>query len=69
MKQKMAVTGCVCWIAGLILFIVGLNLAGEIRSWMIIIGNIIFFAGLGIVGAVWLKNKKVGDPAGEEKEN
>ena len=63
MKQKWMLAGCVCWIIGLILFLVGLNLTGSTKDWLVIAGNILFFFGLAIVGAMWLKKKKE-----EEKE-
>ena len=58
MERKLTVIGCVLWIAGLIVTIVGLNLAGDEKTWVSVIGNIVFLAGLGITGAIWLKKKK-----------
>ena len=58
MERKLTVIGCVLWIAGLIVTIVGLNLAGDEKIWVSVIGNIVFLAGLGITGAIWLKKKK-----------
>lgn len=60
--KKLTVIGCVLWIAGLIVSIIGLNLAGTARTWVSIAGNVVFLAGLGITGAVWLRKKQ------EEKE-
>ena len=50
--------GCTLWIAGLAVFITGLNLSGAARDWLTIAGSIAFLAGLGITGAVWLKKEK-----------
>lgn len=58
MQKGLTIAGCVCWIAGLILFVVGLNLAGSTKDWLTIIGSIIFLIGLGITGAIWMKKKK-----------
>ena len=35
----------------------GLNLTGGAKEWTTVIGSIAFLAGLGIVGAVWLKTR------------
>ena len=57
-KQKiLTVTGCGLWIAGLIVFIIGLNLDDNTGSWMTAAGSIAFLIGLGITGALWLKRK------------
>ena len=56
--RKWIVSGCILWIAGLIVFIVGLNLNGDVKSWMTVTGSIAFLVGLGIYGAVRMKNKK-----------
>ena len=58
MERKLTVIGCVLWIVGLIVAIVGMNLAGDAKTWVSVIGNIAFLVGLGITGAVWLKRKK-----------
>lgn len=55
--RKWTAAGCLLWIVGLTVFIVGLNLTGNVREWMSIIGSIVFLAGLGITGAVWMKTK------------
>ena len=52
------VAGCALWIIGLILFVTGLNLAGQVKDLLTVIGSITFLAGLGISGAVWMKKKK-----------
>ena len=50
--------GCGLWIAGLAVFIAGLNLDGCTGSWMTVAGSIAFLIGLGITGALWMKRKK-----------
>ena len=56
--KKLTAAGCTMWIAGLILFITGLNLTGKTKEWMTVIGSIAFLAGLGMLGIVWAKRKK-----------
>ena len=55
--RKWTAAGSLLWIAGLAAFIIGLNLTGGTKEWMTVIGSIAFLAGLGIVGAVWLKTR------------
>ena len=55
--KKMTIIGCILWIAGIAAFIIGLNLSGSTKDWMTVTGSIVFLAGLGITGAVWLKKK------------
>ena len=57
-KKKWAVTGYLLWIIGLIVFIVGINLTGDVKEWMSLAGTIAFMAGLGINGALWVIRKK-----------
>lgn len=57
MSRKWTLAGGILWIAGLIVFITGLNLNGSIRDWMTAAGTAAFLAGLGITGAVWLKKQ------------
>ena len=56
--KKVSAAGCALWIAGLIVFITGLNLTGNAKEWMTVAGSIVFLAGLGITGAIWMKKKK-----------
>lgn len=72
MKKTMMIAGCVLWIAGLILSIVGMNLTGTAGRWTAVIGNILFLVGLGIVGALWLRNRMTredGDSKDESKNS
>ena len=58
-RQKgWTIAGCALWIIGLVLFITGLNFSGSAREWMTVAGSIVFLAGLGITGAVWMNRKK-----------
>ena len=56
--KKWTIAGCVLWIIGLAVFITGLNLEGNVKEWMTVLGSIAFLAGLGITGAVWMKKNK-----------
>lgn len=59
--RKWTAAGCCLWIIGLAVFIIGLNLDGNTKEWMTIAGSITFLAGLGISGAVWMKNKNTAE--------
>ena len=63
-SKKWTLTGCLMWIIGLTVFIVGMNLTGSVKDWMTVVGSIVFLAGLGITGAQWVIRKKE-----EEAEN
>lgn len=65
--KKWTVIGCLLWIAGLCVFIIGLNLTGNTRNWMTITGSISFLAGLGITGAVRMKAKNASVDEDEKK--
>ncbi len=58
MKKGLNITGCVLWIAGFVMTIVGLNIQGSTGQWVSVIGNILFLVGLGLVGIVWFKNRR-----------
>lgn len=65
--KRWTVAGGLLWIVGLAVFIIGLNLEGNAKDWMTIAGSIVFLAGLGITGAVWMKTRN--EPSeGEEKK-
>ena len=55
--KKLTLAGCIFWIAGLVVFIVGINLTGNTREQMMTLGSIIFMIGLGLYAVVWLKRK------------
>ncbi len=64
MNKRLAVPGCILWIAGIIASIVGMNMDGKSGQLTALVGNILFFIGLGFVGAAWLMKKRE-----EEKSN
>ena len=53
--KKWTIAGCALWILGLAVFITGLNLSGTVKDWMTVAGSIAFLAGLGIIGAIRMK--------------
>ena len=55
--KKLTVAGCIFWIAGLVVFIVGMNLNSNVREPMMTLGSIVFLVGLAINGVVWAKRK------------
>ena len=59
--RKLTFTGCLLWIVGLIIFLVGFNLTGSTKEWMPIAGSITFLIGLGISGYIWMKKKNGSD--------
>ena len=59
--KKLTVAGCIFWIVGLIVFIVGMNINSNVREPMMTLGSIIFLVGLGINGVVWVKKKSESD--------
>ena len=61
MKKGWTIVGCCAWIIGLALFIIGLNLEGNTKGWLTVIGSIVFLIGLGITGAIWMMKKKEKD--------
>lgn len=65
--KKWTAAGCILWIAGLAVFITGINLTGNVKEWMTVAGSIVFLAGLGITGAVWMKTKR-DEPETDEKK-
>ena len=73
MRKKGTILGCVLWIAGLAAFITGLNLTGEAKTWLTVGGNIVFLAGLAVIGFLRLRDRAAGkepaDDAGKEGEN
>ena len=67
MQRKMTVIGCSMWIVGLVTAIIGLNLTGNTKTWVSIVGNVVFLVGLGITGVVWMKKKKDEEKNAESK--
>jgi uncharacterized membrane protein len=59
--KKLTVAGCIFWIVGLIVFIVGMNINSSIRETMMTLGSIVFLIGLAINGVVWAKKKSESD--------
>ena len=57
-ERVLTVVGCVLWILGLAAFIIGLNIGGDMGTWVSVAGNIAFLAGLMLVGILWLKRRK-----------
>ena len=56
--RKIMLAGCIGWIAGLAMTLIGMNLNSPSGQWISIIGNILFFIGLAMVGAAWMMNRK-----------
>ena len=67
MNKRLLLPGCVLWVVGLAASILGINLEGTTGQWISVIGNILFFIGLGIVGAAWLKARNT-DSRDEKRE-
>ena len=59
--KKLTVAGCIFWIAGLIVFIVGMNINSNVREPMMTAGSLVFLVGLAINGVVWAKKKSESD--------
>ena len=59
--KKLTVAGCIFWIVGLIVFIVGMNINSNVRESMMTLGSIVFLVGLAINGVVWVKKKSESD--------
>ena len=68
MNKRLLLPGCILWVVGLAASIVGINLEGNAGQWISVIGNILFFIGLGIVGAAWLMARKNEDRDSNQEE-
>ena len=68
MNKRLLLPGCILWIVGLAASIIGINIEGKAGQWASIIGNILFFVGLGIVGAAWLMARKNEDRDKNQEE-
>lgn len=58
MNKKLILPGCILWIVGLAASIIGMNIDSKAGQLTAVIGNILFFVGLGIVGAARLMARK-----------
>ncbi len=58
--RKWVAAGAACWIAGVALSVIGLNVEGRTGQWMSLTGNILFFIGLIVEGVWWFKRDKAG---------
>ena len=58
MNKKLILPGCILWIIGLAASIIGMNIDSKAGQLTAVIGNILFFVGLGIVGAARLMARK-----------
>ena len=58
MDRRLLLPGSILWIAGLVLSVVGMNIRSDTGKLLAVIGNIILFIGLVIVGAAWLIRQK-----------
>ncbi len=63
MRKRIMVIGAVCWILGLVMTIVGMNVEGTTGQWISVIGNILFLLGLLLEGVCWFRSRR-----GEEGE-
>ena len=68
MNKKLILPGCILWIAGLAASIIGMNIDSKAGQLTAVIGNILFFIGLGIVGAARLMMRKNEDRDAGRKE-
>ena len=68
MNKRLLLPGCVLWVVGLAASIIGINLEGTTGQWISVIGNILFFIGLGIVGAARLMARKNEDRDSSQEE-
>ena len=68
MNKKLILPGCILWIIGLAASIIGMNIDGKAGQLTAVIGNILFFVGLGIVGAAWLIARKNEDRDRDREE-
>ena len=68
MSKKLTLAACILWLAGLAVFIVGLNVPGDTGRWLSVIGQICFFVGLGIEGVLYFRKRSAGEKS-ETAEN
>ena len=66
MNKKLMLPGCILWLLGLVMSIVGMNLPDNAGKLVSVIGNILFLIGLGLVGAAWLMARRQSGNSREE---
>ena len=66
MNKRLMLPGCVLWLLGLVMSIVGMNIPDNAGKLVSVIGNILFLIGLGIVGAAWLIARRQSGNSREE---
>ena len=66
LNRKLTLISCILWLAGLTAAIAGMNLEGDAGKWLSVCGNIVFLAGLGLQGVLWLRKHRASGraPAG-----
>ncbi len=67
MRKRIMVIGAVCWILGLVMTIVGMNLEGATGQWISVIGNILFMLGLLLEGVCWFRARRGGEETGQQE--
>ena len=58
LNRKLTVAACVLWLAGIIAFIVGINLQDSAGKWLTVAGEIMFFLGLALQGVLFAVGQK-----------
>ena len=58
MNKRLMLPGCILWLLGLVMSIVGMNMPDNTGNLVSVIGNILFLIGLGLVGAAWLMARR-----------
>lgn len=66
MNKRLMLPGCILWLLGLVMSIVGMNIPDNAGKLVFMIGNILFLIGLGIVGAAWLIARRQSGNSREE---
>lgn len=66
MNKRLMLPGCILWLLGLVMSIVGMNIPDNAGKLVSVIGNILFLIGLGIVGAAWLIARRQSGNSREE---
>ncbi len=56
------------WILGLTLSILGLNISAPTGSWLSVIGNILFLAGLCLEGIWWFRRRREKKTASDSEQ-